>query len=151
MLKAVIICILLSMTPVAELRAAMPVGVAMGLPPILLYIVCVAANLLPVPFIILFVRRVLSWMSSKGGKLAKAAEWVDSHAQKKLRIYYKYELLGLFVLVAIPLPGTGAWTGALVAAILGLRLKHSMPAIALGVAVAGILVMLLSLGIFGAV
>ena len=79
-------------------------------------------------------------------RLAKYALWLEDHAQKKLDVYYKYKLLGLFILVAIPLPGTGAWTGALVASLLGVERKQAMLMILLGVAAAGAIVLAVSLG-----
>ena len=108
---------------------------------------CVIANLLPVPFIILFLRKVLSWMQLLGGKPEKLAGWLIERGYKKSMIIKKYETLGLFLLVAIPLPGTGAWTGALVAALMGLRIKFALPAIGAGVAAAGVIVTLVCRGV----
>jgi uncharacterized membrane protein len=98
-------CALLSMAPVSELRGAIPVGLSGGVPDALLYIVCVLANILPVPFILLFLRRILDWMLKRGGRLRRAAEWLEERGKAKSDIYRKYETLGLFILVAIPLPG----------------------------------------------
>ncbi len=143
-LKELIFCSMLSMVPIAELRVAIPLGLANGLPPLPLYLICVFFNLLPVPFIILFLRKILLWMKSRKGLLNKISLWIELHGQKKLKIYRKYELIGLFILVAVPLPGTGTWTGALVAALMGLRLKSALPAIGLGAATAGVVVTLIS-------
>lgn len=126
----------ISMTPVLELRGAIPFGLAMGLPVGLVYLVSVIGNMVPVPAIILFVRsafrslRKLPWLGTKIAKL-------EQRAHLKGRLVRKYRLLGLIVLVAIPLPGTGAWTGALVAALLGIRIQLALPAILLGVMIAG--------------
>ena len=147
MLKKILICGVMSMVPVIELRGALPVGIAMGLNPILCYFLCVICNMIPVPFIILFIRQILEWMGKRGGFLAKVSDWVLNRAQKKLVEYEKYETAGLFIFVAIPLPGTGAWTGALIAAILGMRLKHAIPSIFLGVLTAGAIMLLVSLGV----
>lgn len=147
MLKKILRCAILSMTPVVELRAALPAGIAMGLSPWLAYAVCVLANMMPVPIIILFLRPVLDWMRKRGGFFYKLAHWVDGKAEKNMKMYRKYELLGLFVLVAIPLPGTGAWTGALVASFLDMRLKRAVPVIFAGVATAGLLMLIFSLGV----
>ncbi len=147
MVKKVLIAAFLSMVPVAELRAALPVALASGLPAAFSYILCVFCNMIPVPFIILFIRRILTWMDGRGGKLRDISHWVENHAQKKLEAYHKYEVFGLYVFVAIPLPGTGAWTGALIAAFLGLRLKYAVPAIFAGVATAGLIMMAVSLGV----
>lgn len=147
MLKKVLICALLSMAPIVELRAALPVALASGLPTVFSYFLCVICNMIPVPFIILFIRKILVWMKKVGGKFKSVAEWVENKAQKKLLMYQKYEMLGLYILVAVPLPGTGAWTGALVAAFLGMRLKHAVPVILAGVATAGLAMVLVSLGV----
>ena len=106
-----------------------------------------AANLLPVPLIVLFLRKILAWMQRLGGKPKALAEWLIARGFKKTMMVKKYETLGLFLLVAIPLPGTGAWTGALVAALMGLRMKFALPAIAGGVAAAGVLVTLVCRGV----
>lgn len=146
-LTSVLLTALLAMAPISELRGAIPFGLAQDISPIALYVLCVVANMLPVPFIILFVRKIFAWMQRLGGKPQKAADWLISRGLKKSMLYKKYETLGLFILVAIPLPGTGAWTGALVAALLGLRMKFALPAIGGGVAAAGVIVLLVCQGV----
>ncbi len=143
--RTVLQCVVLSMAPVVELRGALPWAIAHGLPVWLSYFLCVFSNMIPVPFILLFVKKLLDWMKTRK-HLAKYALWIENHAQKKLDVYYKYKLLGLFVLVAIPLPGTGAWTGALVAALLGIQRKQASLMILLGVAAAGAIMLAVSLG-----
>ena len=138
---------LLSMTPVLELRAAIPAGVAMGLSPWTVYIAAVLGNLVPVPFIILFIRKLLDLMNSREGFLKRVATWVEAKAERGAKLFYKYELFGLFLLVAIPLPGTGAWTGALVAALLNLRVRNAVLIIAGGVCAAGLLVTAAAMGV----
>ena len=113
----------------------------------LLYPSCILANLLPVPFVIVFLRRILSWMQRRGGKLASAACWLEHRGRAKSARIKRSELLGLYLFVAIPLPGTGAWTGALVAALLGRRLSHAMLSIGAGVTTACCIVALLCKGI----
>lgn len=147
MLSKLLFCALLSMAPVSELRGAIPVGLAADIPVAILFPVCILANLLPVPLIILFLRRVLAWMQKRGGVLRKVADWVERRGDEKSDLYQKYAGLGLFLLVAVPLPGTGAWTGALVAALLGMRLKKALPVIGSGVLAAGIVVLLISQGV----
>ena len=142
-----LICALMAMAPVVELRGALPAGLAMGIPALPLYVLCVVCNLIPVPFVMVFIRRILAWMARRGGTLGTVAGWLERHAHKKLEVYRKYELLGLFILVAIPLPGTGAWTGALIAGLRDLRLRYALPVIGAGVAVAGILMLALSHGV----
>lgn len=138
---------LMSMIPVAELRAAIPAGIAMGLSPLPVALVSIAGNLLPVPFIILFVRRILQWMKGWGGIFERFVCWLERKAERGAELFYRYELAGLCLLVAVPLPGTGAWTGALVAAMLDLRLKTAIPAISCGVCIAAAIVTALTLGV----
>lgn len=137
---------LLAMVPVVELRGAIPYGVAAGLPLWAAYGLALAGNLLPVPFIMLLVRRVFA-------RLRRGAWWgpkiaaLERRAHLKGRIVTKYRLPGLVLLVAIPLPGTGAWTGALVATLLDLRMKTALPAITVGVLIAGALTSLITGGV----
>ena len=130
----------LAMIPVFELRGAIPVGVAAGLPFWMVFLTAFLGNLLPVPFLILFTRRVFEWLRTKSALLERFVSRLERKAATKEDLLKKYELLGLCILVAIPLPGTGAWTGSLVAAVFDIRLKHAFPAIALGVLIAGIIV-----------
>ena len=135
-----------AMVPVVELRGAIPLGVSMGLPPLTVYVLAVLGNLLPVPFIILLVRRVFDWLRRGrfwGPKIAA----MERRAHLKGRLVRKYRLPGLIVLVAVPLPGTGAWTGALVAALFDIRLRVALPAILLGVAIAGGIMLAVSCGL----
>ena len=138
--------LLLAMAPVSELRGAIPFGLAHDIPQALLYPSCILANLLPVPFVILFLRRILAWMQRKGGRLAAAAGWLEKRGRAKSARIKRSELLGLYLFVAIPLPGTGAWTGALIAAMLDMRMRKALPAIAAGVLTAGLLVAGVSYG-----
>lgn len=132
--------------PVVELRGAIPAGAAAGLNPWLACIAAVIGNLLPVPFIILLVRRVFDWLR-KHPFFAPKIDALERTAHLKGRMVRKYRLLGLTLFVAVPLPGTGAWTGALVAAFLDIRLRHALPAITLGVLIAGSIVTLMTLGV----
>ena len=137
---------LLAMVPVVELRGAIPYGVAAGLPLWAAYWLAVTGNLLPVPFIMLLVGRVFA-------RLRRGAWWgpkiavLERRAHLKGRIVTKYRLPGLILLVAIPLPGTGAWTGALAASLLDIRMKTALPAIAAGVLIAGALTGLITSGV----
>lgn len=137
---------ILAMMPVVELRGALPWAIARGLDPWFSYALCVLFNMVPVPFILLFLNRILAWMETTK-TFAPVARWLKERAHKKSDTYYKYEMLGLFILVAIPLPGTGAWTGALVASVMGLKMRRAIPTIALGVAAAGIIMLTVSLGV----
>ena len=139
---------LLSMVPIVELRGAIPLGAALGLPWYINYIICVIGSFLPVPFILLFIRSVLNFMK-KVPKLDKIALWLEARAAKNSDKVSRYATLGLFVFVALPLPGTGAWTGSLVAALMEMRLKHSLLSVFCGVIVAGVLLTLISYGALG--
>ena len=135
-----LITFIVSMLPLIELRGAIPIGVALGLSPVAATIISIVGNLLPVPFILLFIRRIFLWMQKKSPRLARIADKLEAKALSKGGQLYKGEIIGLAVFVAIPLPGTGAWTGALIAAILNIKMKAAFPAIAAGVVIAGILV-----------
>ena len=137
---------LCSMVPIIELRGAIPIGAALGLPVYVNYIISVIGNIIPVPFILLFIRAILQWMK-KVPKLNKIAVWVEEKAEKNKSKVLKYATFGLFVFVAVPLPGTGAWTGALVAAMLDMRMKRAFPAILFGVMCAGVIMSLASYGV----
>ena len=142
------LCVLgIAALPVLELRGAIPYGVANGLPYFGVLAVSVIGNMLPVPFIILFVRKIFDWMKKKSKFLAGIAEKLEKRAENKMEVIEKYEMLGLFILVAIPLPGTGAWTGSLISALLGLRLKNAFPMILLGVLTAGFIIMIIPNGV----
>ena len=138
---------LISMVPVLELRGAIPLGVKMGLNPWTAMIVSDLGNMVPVPFIIIFIRKIFDWMQSKSKKLSDWVDKTEAKAATKWDKVRKYELLGLAVLVAIPLPGTGAWTGALIAALMDIRLKHAFPTIFLGVIAAGFIVLAITTGV----
>ena len=138
----------ISMLPVVELRGAIPAGAVMGLSLWSNYLVSVIGNFLPVPFILLFIRQILAWMKTTK-RLSKIALWLEEKAQKKSDQVMRYASLGLFLFVAIPLPGTGAWTGALIASLLDMRMKYALPAIFLGVLTAGVIMSLASYGIVG--
>ena len=136
----VLITFFVSMLPILELRGAIPLGVSMGLDPVTCLAVSLVGNMVPVPFIIIFIRRIFEWMKKKSGRLARIAERLEEKAYTKGGLVYKGEIVGLILVVAIPLPGTGAWTGSLIAAMLNIRLKAAIPAIAAGVVIAGIIV-----------
>ena len=134
-----------AMVPVLELRGAIPVGVAAGLSPLAACAIAVLGNMVPVPFILLLIRRIFDWL--RGTRFGPKIDWLERRAHLKGRVVRKYRLPGLIILVAIPLPGTGAWTGALVAALLDIRMRHAVPAIFLGVAIAGAIVTVLTYGV----
>ena len=136
----------MAMIPVIELRGALPVGVAGGLPVWAATVIAIFGNMVPIPFILLLLRRIFAWLRSFP-KLGSFIDKLERHAHLKGKTVKKYRTLGLFVLVAIPLPGTGAWTGALVADVLDMRMKTALPAIFAGVCVAGVIVALMTTGV----
>ena len=134
-----------AMMPILEIRGAIPVGVASGLDPWLAFAVGFVGNMLPIPILILLTRKIIEWLK-KHNVLVKLTAWLENKGSKGAQKVQKYSFWGLFILVAIPLPGTGAWTGALVASLLDMRLKRALPSIAMGVAVAGLIVLLVADG-----
>ena len=146
MLKDILKTLFIGMLPVLEIRGAIPVGVAAGLDPWSAFFVGFVGNMLPVPFLILLTRKIIEWMK-KHHILDKLTSFLERKGSQKAHTVQKYSFWGLFILVAIPLPGTGAWTGALVASLLDMRLKRALPAIGMGVAVAGLIVLALTYGV----
>lgn len=140
--------ILMAMVPVIELRGAIPFGVAAGISVKQALVCAIVGNLLPIPFILLFLRRVFVWMRRISTGFENLVEKLELRAKRKKGIVDKYEIIGLIILVAIPLPGTGAWTGALVATVLDIRMRRALPAITIGVIIAGILVSVITYGGF---
>lgn len=142
----IIMTLFISMIPVIELRGAIPIAVANGLDYRVAIAVSIIGNIIPVPFIIIFIRKIFAFLRKISSKLDMLVTKLEKRAEKKSDVVQKYAFWGLFILVAIPLPGTGAWTGALVAAMLDMRLKKALPAIALGVVAAGAIVAFVTYG-----
>ena len=140
---------LVSMIPIIELRGGVPFGVAvLGLPSYLAFPAAVIGNLIPAPFIIVYIRRVFELMRKYLPWLNGIVDKLEKKAHLKGQKVQKYQYLGLWLFVAIPLPGTGAWTGAMAAAFLDMRLKKAMPAITMGVlTVGGIMLALTHVGV----
>jgi len=145
-LSKILVTLLVSMLPVLELRGAIPLGVSLGLNVLPATLISVVGNMIPVPFIILFIRKILDWLCEKSDLLKKLIENKIRRTLRHSDKLYRSQVLGLIILVAIPLPGTGAWTGALLAALLNIRLKVAFPAISAGVLVAAVLVSGLTYG-----
>lgn len=139
--------LLWAMVPVIELRGAIPIGVGVGLPLWLSILVSIIGNMIPVPFIILFIRQIFKWMRKASKTFERVVSYMERKADKHKDKVIRYGFWGLFILVAIPLPGTGAWTGALVAAMMDLRLKTAIPAIFLGVVGAAAIVSIVTYGV----
>ena len=138
---------LISMVPFIELRGGIVWGAAAGLDLWENVIACIIGNMLPVPFILLFIRKILELMK-RVPVLQKVAFWVEKKADKNKHKVAKYATWGLLLFVGIPLPGTGAWTGALVAAMMNMRMKYALPSIFGGVLLASVI---MSLGAYGVV
>ena len=136
--------VLVSMIPVIELRGGIPFGVSVGLPVWMAYLAAIIGNKLPVPFIVVYIRRIFQWMRRHLPRLNHLVSKLEEKAHLKGKKVTKYKYLGLAIFVAIPLPGTGAWTGSLVAAFLGMRLKKALPAVVMGVLTAGCIMLALT-------
>ncbi|QNM10441.1 COG2426 family protein [Wansuia hejianensis] len=154
MLKYYLITFLVSMVPIIELRGAIPIAVGMGVPLVPAYIIAVIGNMLPVPFIYFFARKVLVWGSTKraiGRFFRFCLEKGESGGRKLKEKAGKGLFIALLLFVGIPLPGTGAWTGTLAASMLDMGFKKSVIAVMGGVLLAGVIMGAASAGLFGAV
>lgn len=153
-MKKYLIVFLISMVPLIELRGAIPYAVGFNLPTIPSYIVAVLGNLLPVPFIFLFARRLLEWGKDKpviGPFFRFCLEKGEKGGRKLLAKAGKGLYLALLLFVGIPLPGTGAWTGTLAASLLDMDFRKSTISVILGVILAGVIMLAASMGVFGAI
>jgi len=151
MLKKVLFVFIVSMIPVVELRGALPIAVGFNIPLIPAYITCIIGNMIPVPIIFLFARKVLEWGQDKpliGGIFTCILQKGEKGGKKLLSKAGRSAYIGLLLFVGIPLPGTGAWTGTLAASILDLDFKKSVLAALAGVLLAGIIMAVASTGIF---
>lgn len=152
--KYYLITFLISMVPIVELRGAIPVAVGFGLPLVPSYIICVIGNMLPVPFIYLFARKILIWGADKkviGKFFSFCLEKGEKGGQKLKKKAGRGLFVALLLFVGIPLPGTGAWTGTLAASLLDMDFKSSVLAAMGGVLLAGIIMAIASTGIFNAI
>ena len=144
-----IIVFIVSLLPILELRGGIIAGYALGMEWLPTFIIAFIGNILPVPFILLFIEFIFRQL--KKTPLRKIVNWCEQKAMSKSDSIQKYAYWGIFIFVAIPLPGTGAWTGSLIAALLKMDPKKAFPFIALGVLVAGIIVSILSFGLLNAI
>ena len=140
----------ISMIPIVELRGGLPYGIGLGLSLPAALAASILANMFPVPFILFYIRQIFSWMRKHWRKLDGMITHLESRADEKGDAVRKYGTWGLLLLVAIPLPGTGAWTGALVAALLNLPSRRSVPVIFCGVCIAALVVAGITLGVIHA-
>lgn len=143
-----ILTLFLSMLPISELRGGLPFALSQGLSPLKAYLISVAGNILPVFPLLLLLRRLFIFLG-RYKITEKTLNWTLARARKREDLVKRYGFGGLILLVAIPLPVTGAWTGTLVSFLLSMKIRHSFLAICIGVGIAGIIVLGLSLGGIG--
>lgn len=141
-----LIVFVVSMVPIVELRGGLICASLLGLPLLTGILFCFLGNMIPVPFILLLIRQIFFWM--------KKVSWfrplilkLEDRAMGKSDTIRKYEFIGLLLFVGIPLPGTGAWTGSLIAALLGVKFRKALPAVYLGLVVATVIMSILSYGV----
>lgn len=137
---------IISMIPILELRGGLIAASILEIPIVKAIPFCVVGNIIPIPFILLFIKRILKWMKNIKG-LRVIANWLEKKAAKKSDALKKGEFLGLALFVGIPLPGTGAWTGSLIAALMDVKLSKAVGAILLGIVMATIIMSILSYGL----
>ena len=141
-----ILVFIISLFPILELRGGLIAAALLKLPPLTSYIICIIGNLLPVPFILLLINKILDWMRNSK-HFNKFAAWLDKKVDKHKGQIQKYGYLGVVLFVGIPLPGTGAWTGSLIASVLGMDRRKTFIAVCIGVVMASIIMMILSYGL----
>ena len=141
-----ILVFIISLMPILELRGGLLAASLLGLAPLESYIICIVGNLLPIPFILWFINRILDWMRNSK-HLDRFASWLDKKVDKHKSSIEKYGFWGLVLFVGIPIPGTGAWTGSLIASVLEMDRKKSFIAILIGIFMASIIMMLISFGL----
>ena len=137
----------ISMLPVGELRVGLPFGIAQGLEYPLALMAALLGNMVPVPFIIVYIKRIFAWMRMHMPRMNALLTKLEDRAHLKGETVEKYGHWGLLLFVAIPLPGTGAWTGALIAALLNIRTAKAVPVILIGVCIAAAIMTLITYGV----
>lgn len=145
-----ILVFIISVLPILELRGGLLAATLLEVDPLVAYVISIIGNILPVPFILFFIKRIIVWMrKSKVNLFNKFAKFLDEKVEKNKEKIEKYGYLGLILFVGVPLPGTGAWTGCLLAAVLDMDRKKSFACVVCGVLMASIIMMVLSYGILG--
>ncbi|MBR2876339.1 MAG: small multi-drug export protein [Clostridia bacterium] len=142
-----LIAFVISLCPVLELRGGMIAAKLLDIEFLKAFVICYIGNMIPIPFILLFIRKIFDVMR-KNKHFRKIVEKLEARSAKKKDTIVKYKEWGLLIFVAVPLPGTGGWTGALVAALMDLRFKKCLPIIGIGVFIAGLIMSLLTYGLF---
>ena len=141
-----LIVFIISLMPILELRGGLLAAALIGLNPVESYIIAIIGNVIPVPFILWFINSILEWMR-KGKRLSKIAKWLDKKVDKHKGQIEKFGFWGLVLFVGIPLPGTGAWTGCLIASVLEMDRKKAFIATMIGIFMASVIMMLVSFGV----
>ena len=145
-----LVVFIISLFPILELRGGMIAAKLLDVDFLKAFFICYAGNILPIPFILLFIRKIFKFLK-RFKKVGKAIEKLEVRSMRKSENVQKYRLWGLLAFVGIPLPGTGGWTGSLIAALLDIRISHSFPVIALGILIANIIMSIFSYGLLGAI
>lgn len=143
-----LIAFIVSMLPILELRGGLIAAKLMEIDFFKAFAICYIGNMLPVPFILLFIRKIFNLLK-RIPSVERMIDKLEARSLRKADKVEKYRLWGLLIFVGIPLPGTGAWTGALIADLFDIRIKNSLPVIAVGVLLAGLIISALSYGLFG--
>ena len=143
-----LIIFLVSMLPVLELIGGMIAAKLLGVPLLKAFVICYIGNILPIPFILLFIRKIFQFLKRFSGT-RKIVEKLEVRSMRKSEKVKRWRNWGLLLFVTVPLPGTGGWTGALIAALLDIRIKTSLPIIALGVLIANLIMTAFSYGLLG--
>lgn len=147
-----ILVFIISLLPVLELRGGLIAATLLEVEPVVAYIISIIGNILPVPFILLFIKKIIEWMgNSKINIFKKIVKFLHKKVEKNKDKIEKYGYLGLVLFVGVPLPGTGAWTGCLVAALLDMDRKKSFACVLCGVVMASVIMMIISYGLLGRV
>ena len=141
-----LVIFLISMVPILELRGGLIAASILRIDMIRAICICIMGNIIPIPFILLFITPIFTWLKSTS-LFKPLVEKLESKAMGKSDSIQKYEFIGLMLFVGVPLPGTGAWTGSLIAALLGIKLKKAVPAIFLGLIMATVIMCIVSYGI----
>lgn len=143
-----LVVFIISLMPILELRGGLIAAALLDLNPVSAYIISIIGNVLPVPFILWFINSILKFMRNSKVKLfCKTANWLDEKVEKHKGQIEKFGFMGLILFVGIPLPGTGAWTGCLIASVLEMDRKKSFIAAMIGILMASVIMMILSFGL----
>ena len=145
-----ILVFIISFLPILELRGGLIAATLLNVEPVVAYIISIIGNVLPVPFILLFIKKIIEWMGKSKIKLfKKTVNFLHKKVEKNKESIEKYGYVGLFLFVGVPLPGTGAWTGCLGAALLDMDRKKSFACVLCGIIMASVIMMIISYGLLG--